>query len=256
MGFTANDAAHLFFGVPVMVYGYLIALDTYVALGKGRKLPKWAEFSFLLGFGFVIMIGEVFAYKGCPSVGQMTCQDINSMHIMFGVFMMSAGAIGMMHVHIHLFGEGAMWMTPLTLSVVGVFMTQHSQDAEYGTFVHKSFGYSSLATSVLRAATLYDPQKWSLLLAWSGSTTAMIFVSGSDSMEAFLSPKFMAHIVVLGVCCISVVLLIPLMTFIHYMTKGKRNYTPVKHAKSNEDVGADTNSGSVLTQLTNRGYDF
>jgi hypothetical protein len=40
------------------------------------------------------------------------------------------------------------------------------------------------------------------------------------------------------------------------MTKGKRNYTPVKHEKSNEDVGADTNSGSVLTQLTNRGYDF
>jgi len=216
-------------------------------------------------FGFVIMIGEVFAYKGCPhDGGRMMCEDINSMHIMFGVFMMAAGAIGLMHIHIHLFTEGAMWMTPLTLSVVGVFMTQHSQEAEYGTFVHKAFGYSSLATSVLRAASLYDPHKWSLFLAWSASTTAMIFVTGSDSMEDILSPKFMSHTVVLGVCCTSVVLLIPLMTFIHFMTKGKRQYIPVKTDKfEGESVlsvlsggggGGAENGGN--SPRTNRSYGF
>jgi hypothetical protein len=257
MGFTSNDASHLFFGVPVLAYAYLIALDTYGALGKGRKLPKSAEFNFLIGFGFIILIVDIFGYKGCPEVGKMMCQDINMMHILFGLFIMAAGAIGLMHIYINMFGEGVMWMTPLTLSVVGMFMTQHSQEAEYGTFVHKAFGYSSLFTSLLRAATLYDPQKWSIFLAWSASTTALIFVTGSDSMEDILSPKFMPHTVVLGVCCIAVISLIPLMTFIHYMTKGKkRNYTSVKIEKINNEDSGSENSSSNDMPLTNRNYGF
>jgi len=235
MGFTANDAAHLFFGVPVLIYGNLIALDTYGALGKGRRLPKYAEFSFLILFGFVIMIGEVFAYYGCPTVGKELCEDINSMHILLGLFMMAVGGVGIMHLYVKMFEGSVLWMTPLTLTIVGVFMTQHSQVAEYGIFIHTAFGYSALFSSLLRAATLYDPNKWSLLLAWSGSTTAMIFVSGSDGMEAVLSPKFMPHIVVLAICFISVVLLIPLMTFIYHITSKGKAYRPFKAIKVNEE---------------------
>jgi len=231
MPFTANDAAHVFFGLPVLCYGYLIVLDTYGALGKGRKLPKWGEYSFLIGFGFVIFVGEIFAYNGCSINGAM-CHDINEMHILFGIFMMAAGGIGLMHCFVKIFSHGAQWMTPITLSVVGVFMTQHHQDADYGTFIHTAFGYSALFTSLLRAAAIYDPYKWSIFLSWSSAVTAMSFVVGSDSMEDFLSPLLMPHTVILSVCCIAVVLLIPLMLFVHHMNKGQ---LPPHHTKLEED---------------------
>jgi len=256
MGITTNDLTHLFFGVPVMVYGYLIALDAYGALGKGRRLPPHAEFSFLVVFGFIVIIIDIGGYMGCPTdLGQMMCQDINTMHILFGVFMMAAGGLGLIHVYINQFKGAAMWFTPLTLSVVGVFMTQHEQEAEYGTFIHTSFGYSAIFSSVLRAATLYDPQKWSIFLAWSGTTTALTFVTGSDSMEDALSPRFMPHTVILGVCCISMLCLIPLLAFIHYMTRGKRVYKLHKPEKP-QDSDSDREEANVDGMpLTNKNYE-
>lgn len=71
-------------------------------MGKGRRLPSHAEFSFLIVFGFVIIVIDVRicysgsrlkpelqigGYMGCPEVGRMMCEDINTMHILFGVFM-------------------------------------------------------------------------------------------------------------------------------------------------------------------------
>lgn len=43
MGFSSNDAAHLFFGLPVMIYGHLIALDAYL-----HPAPSQPNFQLLL----------------------------------------------------------------------------------------------------------------------------------------------------------------------------------------------------------------
>eukprot|EP00026_Physarum_polycephalum_P016081 Phypoly_transcript_16916.p1 GENE.Phypoly_transcript_16916~~Phypoly_transcript_16916.p1 ORF type:complete len:249 (+),score=32.18 Phypoly_transcript_16916:41-787(+) len=224
MGFTSNDAAHLFFGLPVMVYGHLIALDAYNGFGKGKRIPKWAEGSFLIGFGTIIFVGDIFGYRGCFAHGPAghTCIDINIMHMLFGIFMMAIGALSLMHTYMSTFEKASMWMTPVCLVVIGVFMVSHQQEDEYGVFVHTSFGVSAQAAAILRGLTIIDPKRWAIFTAYASSVTAMCFIAGSDSMDALLDKQYrlMGHTAVLGVCTLAAVMLIPFMLFIAWMNKG------------------------------------
>lgn len=225
-GFTSNDGAHLFFGLPVMAYGHLIALDAYNALGKGRKVPKHAEGMFLLAFGFVIFVIDIFGYKGCDQTkgARTMCKDINEMHMLFGLFMMAIGAISLMHQYMRVFERASLWMTPMCLVVIGIFMMKHEQADDYGTFVHTAFGVSALAAALLRGLAIVDPTRWAIFTAYFSTVTALCFVSGSDSMDLLLGQRFMGHTVVLGVCTLAAILLVPFMLFIAWMNKGSYHH--------------------------------
>jgi len=220
MGFTSNDAAHLFFGLPVMIYGHLIALDAYNALGRGRKLARWGEGSFLIFFGFIIFALDIIGYKGCSPNGHM-CKDINIMHMLIGLFLMGIGTILLMHVYMKVYSHASLWMTPICLAVVGVFMMLHEQGSEYGKVVHTSFGVVALSGALLRGMAIIDPQRWAIFCAYVSTVTCFCFFSGSDSMESFFGERhIMGHTVVLGVVALGTVLLIPFMFFINWMNGG------------------------------------
>ena len=52
-------------------------------------MPKWAEGVFLIIFGSIIFVGDIFGYRGCFATGHPghMCIDINIMHMLFGIFM-------------------------------------------------------------------------------------------------------------------------------------------------------------------------
>jgi hypothetical protein len=53
---------------------------------------------------------------------------------------MAVGTLSLMHVYMPVFSKASMWMTPMCLVVIGIFMMFHEQSDDYGTFVHTSFG--------------------------------------------------------------------------------------------------------------------
>jgi len=236
-----NFFAHFGFGLPVMIYGHLIALDAYNALGRGRKLARWGEGGFLLVFGFLIFVLDIFGYKGCNPNGYM-CKDINIMHMLFGIFMMAIGSVLLMHVYMRVFTHGSLWMTPVCLAVVGVFMTMHEQGSSYGVVVHTSFGIIAILAAFLRGLCLIDPQRWAILTAYASTITALCFVSGSDALEHILGVQ--AHLsggtVVLGVVAVSTVLLVPFMFFLNWMNEGKtpKNNTSLSDSELSTLIGS------------------
>jgi len=90
--FTSGDSAFFLAGLPILIYGYVICLDSYSAFGKDRHLPKWVEPFFMVLFGdgsvaqVVLSAGEKSA-PGGDGFGQY--QSINwgwGLGVMLGIY--------------------------------------------------------------------------------------------------------------------------------------------------------------------------
>jgi len=120
--FTSGDSAYLLAGLPILLYGYVICLDSYSAFGKDRHLPKWAEPFFMILFGVLILFGGIAKRSECHH-GDTNCTDMGLSLLVFSVFMMLLGTVGLMSHALPLFATTSVsWTTPLVFAIAAVFM--------------------------------------------------------------------------------------------------------------------------------------
>ncbi len=93
----------------------------------------------------------------------------------------------------------------------------------YDYFMTNGFTVTAVLTGILRALSLQDPTRWSILTAYTASITAFTLVVRSEDIAASLMRSYMAHTVYLGVCVISALALVPLLVYIWWASK--RNVT-------------------------------
>jgi len=219
---TTNDAAHFLFTLPVYFYANWLVLEAHGVFGI--RTPKaWVEPLFLIILGAAIFFGDIKGYNGCSENGHM-CKSINIMHMLFGIYMIFTAIVGFMLLYMRVFYKSVNFMSPIVLVCVGIFMMGHEQGSMYGMFIHTAFAYSCIVTAVLRAASLYDPQRWSVLCCLSATHTALYFMCGSDSMEDALGPLDMPHNVIFGASCLAMVLVMIPIT-IAYVVNKRRGVT-------------------------------
>jgi len=221
MGFTPNDAAHFFFALPVVAYATILIFEHYKIY---RILHRHSEAIFIILLGIPIFFSDLVAYYGCPQ-GDMTCQNINYMHMFFGVFMIEAGILGILQERGGVWATFPKLMSPLVLFFLGFFMTLHSQNTEYGSFIHKTFGYSAIVTAMFRYLSFDNPSKYLVVACYSAMNTALFFVMGSDSVEEYWHHRMMVHNVVFLVIVIILAYFLLVMGFVSWKLRGRPTYT-------------------------------
>jgi len=218
MSFTPNDGAHFFFALPVFAYATILIFEHYRIF---RVLHRHSEAIFIIALSIPIFFSNLVAFYNCPEEESHHCRNINYMHIFAGIFMFEAGVLGIVQERGGVWSTVPKLMSPLVLFFLGFFMTVHAQSSEYAVFIHQAFGASAIVTAILRYVSYDNPAKYLVLACVSAMITALLFVMGSDSVEAYWMHKMNHHNVMFLVITIVLAYFLIIMTFINWKLRGR-----------------------------------